>query len=156
MQFLTIALAATGLIAPSLAAPLSERSVAPAGYEWNVSQWTAGCGDEDCTFSFLVKAPQNGNIPQFSARCKGTDNGDFIGCKILSSSQEVDVAAKLKPQADPSEPSGPAKMTIQFAFTLEQSGVQLVYKGSHNAVYNKGAFDDNTTFQVTPSHLSGN
>ena len=116
MQYFTLALAAAGLMGSSMAAPV------PAGYEWSVTNWVAGCSDEYCTYSFQISGPQNGNIPKFSARCAGVDAGGFGDCKVLSSSQEVEVSAKLRHQADPSEPVGPAKVSVILGFTLEESG----------------------------------
>ena len=116
MHFYTIALTAAGLITSTLAGPI------PAGYQWSVTNWVAGCSDEYCTYSFSVSGPQNGNIPKFSARCAGVDAGGLADCKILSSSQEVEVSAKLRHQADPSDPVGPAKMSMALEFTLAESG----------------------------------
>ena len=159
MQYLAIALAATGLVSSAMAAPTQAATggAIPAGYEWNVSQWTAGCNDEHCEYSFLVSAPANGQIPSFRARCNGIDTpAQFTTCRTIRSSDDVQIMSKIKHQADPSEPNGPAKVTMSMEFTLPESGVDMTYSGSYAATYNAG--NDGVAgkkFQITPTHASG-
>jgi hypothetical protein len=79
MQYTAVLLAAS-------AALVSSQKSAPAGYQWSVTNWQAGCTRE-CSYSFSITGPQVDVYPSFVATCSGTDTGAFTSCEVTDSSR---------------------------------------------------------------------
>ncbi|KAI1334421.1 hypothetical protein F5Y15DRAFT_401414 [Xylariaceae sp. FL0016] len=148
------------LASAALAAPLTERQMdIPAGWEWSVENWHAGCGRSGCSYNFNVTVPTvEGQIGGVKAYCSGQEsvtNGTFTSsykqCQLLEGSNNY-VMAKFAPR----ESQGTAPQEFAFAFT------KASYEGS--AAYTFTAYNSTTynafvspllDFDVTPTEVYG-
>jgi hypothetical protein len=76
------------------------RTQAVEGYDWDVTNWSAGCARAGCYYDFNISGPADSNNPArpaFLAYCSGSGEGaDYEKCELFdeASVQRV-VAAKL-------------------------------------------------------------
>ena len=116
MQYLTLAVALSGLLAPALAAP-APASSATDDYSWSVTKWQFGRGSDAYDYSFTVSASRDGKNPGFTADCTGTQKGGFKECSVLPEGAHSipTISANVNIVTDPNNPDD----TIPRVFVRE-------------------------------------
>lgn len=94
------------------------------GYDWDVTNWSAGCARSGCYYDFNVSAPaddQNPPRPAFSAYCSGAgEDAPYDTCTLLDEADVTRrVAAKLLPaiRSNDTNTSTIARITVSFQYT---------------------------------------
>ena len=86
MQYLTLALAIAGFIAPGIATPNQgvDLDTRASQYSWSVTKWNFCRGNSEYDYTFNVQGPKQGTTPGFKASCSGITQGGYKGCKVTS------------------------------------------------------------------------
>lgn len=92
------------------------------GYDWVVSNWSAGCARSGCYYDFNVSAPaddQSPARPAFLAYCSGFGEGaSYDECTLLDESDVGRrVVAKLLPAIRASNATTIAQIQVSLQYT---------------------------------------
>ncbi|KAI1845107.1 hypothetical protein JX266_008654 [Neoarthrinium moseri] len=129
-------------------------------YDWDVTQWTAGCDGDGCYYDFNVSgiaSDRNPARPAFLAYCSGSGEGaPYEECDLLD---EADVArrvvAKLLPATRSNGSDTVAHIQVSFQYTdLEVDTTWWNFTGHGDASYNQfvaPALD----FTIKPDTVAG-
>ncbi|KAH8671071.1 hypothetical protein BX600DRAFT_509775 [Xylariales sp. PMI_506] len=150
------------LASAALAVPLEFVHIdAVENYDWDVTEWTAGCASSGCSYNFNISGPadtQNPARPAFSAYCSGFGEGaPYQECQLLdSSTTDRAVVAKLLTSTPSNATSNAvAHIQVSFAYTdLKTSSTSWNFTGTGNAGYNQFV-SPAMNFTIKPSSITG-
>ena len=110
------------LAATAAATPVAIRA---ADYQWDVTEWDAGCNNDDCSYEFQITGAATGDYPArpaFSAACQGASHDGNIAtqyapCTIKGDGVKGTLVSRLNKPAEllGSRTVVPIQVSFQFA-----------------------------------------
>ncbi|KAK8041778.1 hypothetical protein PG993_006301 [Apiospora rasikravindrae] len=148
------------LAATVAASPVATRA---ADYQWDVTEWDAGCNNEGCTYQFQIAGAATSDYPArpaFSATCAGQSfdgkvYSEYADCKLDSKDTKGSLVSRLnKPeQLLGSRTVIPVQVSFQFA-DLNQDNTYWNYTGVANTTFNRGGAPPQS-FAIIPKESFG-
>ncbi|KAK8115244.1 uncharacterized protein PG998_000205 [Apiospora kogelbergensis] len=148
------------LAATAAATPVAIRA---ADYQWDVTEWDAGCNNDDCSYEFQITGAATGDYPArpaFSAACQGASHDGNIAtqyapCTIKGDGVKGTLVSRLNKPAEllGSRTVVPIQVSFQFA-DLTQDNTYWNYTGAANTTFNRGGFEP-LSFTIKPTESFG-
>ncbi|CAI6337714.1 unnamed protein product [Periconia digitata] len=142
VSFLSLALLASS----TLASPLLPRQVdIPENWDWQVTNWEAGCSRSGCYYHFNLTVPSINNQLGVLASCRGYEQGYdnsftipsvYEDCTTLAGRNNR-AAAKLGPRVHDGNGFGPKEIWVSFSYEAAEGAPTYNWSGPHEAKYNQ-------------------
>ncbi|KAK8048234.1 hypothetical protein PG994_009964 [Apiospora phragmitis] len=148
------------LAATAAATPVAIRA---ADYQWDVTEWTSGCTNDDCSYEFKIAGAATSDYPArpaFQASCSGASHDGGIATQYAPCKIEGYVGGTMVSRLNtPSELLGsrtvvPIQVSFQFA-DLTQDNTYWNYTGVANTTFNRGSGSPPASFAIIPKTSFG-